>query len=70
MLEEHLEKLKTFYVAANEKSFLKAAEARGLTQPAVTKSIGLLEEQLGVTLFLRHRRGVDLTKAGGLLYQF
>lgn len=45
MLEDHLEKLKAFHLTAREGSFLKASEKLKRTQPAITKSIKLLEEQ-------------------------
>ena len=70
MIEQHLEKLAVFHATALEGSFLKAAKRLRLTQPAITKSIKLLEEQSGVQLFTRHRRGVELSPAGVLLLQF
>lgn len=70
MLFDHLEKLKIFHAAALEGSFAAAAKSLRLTQPGITKSIRLLEEELGTLLFLRHRRGVELTDAGKLMLQF
>jgi DNA-binding transcriptional LysR family regulator len=70
MLTDHLEKLKCFQAAAENGTFIAAAKALRLTQPGVTKNIRLLEEELGVSLFERHRRGVELTDAGKLLLQF
>ncbi len=45
----------------------RAAPALARTQTAVTKAIATLERQLGVRLFERHRDGVSLTPAGGIL---
>jgi DNA-binding transcriptional LysR family regulator len=42
----------------------RAAEALGLSQPAVTRSLQRLEQQVGATLFVRAPRGVELTAIG------
>ncbi len=70
MIEQHLEKLRSFYVAAQERSLLRASEVLGVTQPAITKSIRAIESQLDTMLLVRHNRGVELTAAGELMYQF
>lgn len=56
-----------FYFVANCKNITQAAKALYLSQPNVTRSIRLLEQELGCTLFLRSRRGVILTPEGELL---
>lgn len=56
--------LMAFEAAARHESFTKAAEELSLTQSAVCRQIGGLEEFLGVSLFRRTRRGVRLTEAG------
>lgn len=56
--------LKTFLAVAQSKSFSQAAEQVHLTQPAVSKRINQLEEELGVQLFDRINRKVSLTEAG------
>lgn len=53
-----------FESAARHQSFTKAAEELALTQSAVCRQIGGLEEFLGLELFRRSRRGVKLTEAG------
>ena len=45
-------------------SITKAAMKLNVAQPALSRQIRLLEEELGVTLLLRHRRGVKPTKEG------
>jgi DNA-binding transcriptional LysR family regulator len=47
-----------------------AAQDLGLTQAAITKRIRLLESQLGITLFLRSRRGMVLTEEGKAVLQY
>ena len=61
--------LETFIVVADLGSFNKAAEALYITPPAVTKQINLLENDLGLQLFIRTHRGLTLTEAGKSLYK-
>ncbi|AHG43368.1 LysR family transcriptional regulator [Pseudomonas syringae CC1557] len=56
--------LVSFEAAARHESFTKAANELSLTQGAICRQIGGLEEYLGVELFRRSRRGVKLTEAG------
>lgn len=56
--------LKAFMLVAETGSFSSAAEKLHLTQPAVSKRIALLEQQLGSELFDRIGRTIDLTEAG------
>lgn len=56
--------LKTFLTVADSGSFTKAAEALFITPTAVMKQINLLEERLGITLFVRTNHGLQLTEAG------
>ena len=46
-------RLQVFHAVAKHLSFTKAAEALGITQPAVSQRIALLETELGVKLFDR-----------------
>lgn len=59
--------LKAFMLVAETGSFSLAAEKLHLTQPAVSKRIALLEQQLGTELFDRIGRNVSLTEAGNAL---
>jgi DNA-binding transcriptional LysR family regulator len=59
--------LKAFMLVAETGSFSQAAEQLHLTQPAVSKRVALLEEQLGIELFDRIGRNVSLTEAGQAL---
>lgn len=56
--------LQAFEASARHESFTKAAEELSLTQSAICRQIGALEELLGVRLFSRSKRGVRLTTAG------
>ncbi|MGV8936644.1 MAG: LysR family transcriptional regulator [Allorhizobium sp.] len=56
--------LAAFDSVAKLGSFSAAANELALTQSAISRQIGLLEEQLGVKLFERTSRGVTLTPAG------
>lgn len=53
-----------FLAAATAGSLGRAAEQLGMTQPALTKAIQRLESRLGVSLFHRTPRGLELTDAG------
>ncbi|MEA2780420.1 MAG: LysR family transcriptional regulator, glycine cleavage system transcriptional activator [Rhodospirillaceae bacterium] len=59
--------LKTFEAAARLLSFTKAAEELGVTPAAVSYQMRALEDQLGIRLFNRSSRVVQLTQAGGVL---
>ena len=60
----HLKQLESFYWVAKLGSFSAAASELALTQGAISRQIGLLEDQLGVKLFERTNRGVELTAIG------
>jgi DNA-binding transcriptional LysR family regulator len=59
--------IKAFVTVADARSFSIAANRLHLTQPAVSKRIALLESQMGVRLFDRIGRTVNLTEAGRAL---
>lgn len=56
--------LRTFRAVAENLNFTKASEQLFLTQSAVSHQIKALEEEFGVPLFIRGKRGVKLTDAG------
>src|SRR3712207_4562152 len=56
--------LLAFEAAARHKSFGSAAVALGTSQPAISQRIARLEASLGVMLFARTPRGVQLTAQG------
>lgn len=60
-------KLKYFHTVAKYQHVTQASEELHLAQPALTKSIKLLEEELGVNLFYRQGRNVKLTEYGKFL---
>ena len=59
-----LERLAVFDAAARHLSFTKAADERFLTQSAISRQIAALEADLGVPLFRRRHRALDLTDDG------
>ncbi len=59
--------LKAFIAVAESGSFTEASERLFLTQPAVSKRVAALEEELGAALFDRIGRAVSLTEAGQTL---
>ncbi len=63
------DKLRVFHAAANAGSFTHAGESLGLSQSAVSRQVGALEEELGLPLFHRHARGLIPTEQGEMLYR-
>ncbi|MCR4265156.1 transcriptional regulator GcvA [Nitratireductor sp. ZSWI3] len=63
-----LNPLRTFEVAARLCSLTLAAEELNVSQVAVSRQVKVLEEYLGVTLFKRLHRGIELTDEGKQLY--
>ena len=66
----NFELYRVFYTVANTKNITKAAEELMISQPAISKSIKSLEEQLGGQLFIRTKRGVILTDEGKEFYTY
>ena len=60
-------KCEAFLAAAELGSLTATAELLGYTQSGVTRMIGTLEEELGFPLFLRSKKGVQLTENGKLM---
>lgn len=69
MLNNSLNLYYVFYITAQCGNISAAAKKLFISQPAVSKSIARLEENLQTELFLRSSRGVHLTDSGSLLYQ-
>jgi DNA-binding transcriptional LysR family regulator len=67
-LMEHLEKLNTFKAVAELKSVHKASARLGLSQPAVSRTIKVLESVLECRLMERESRGIKLTEDGLRLF--
>jgi len=63
------DKLRIFHAVGQSKSLTQAGEVLGLSQSAVSRHIGGLEERLGVSLFHRHARGLLLTEQGEILFR-
>ena len=59
-----LDKLRSFVLVADEGNLTRAARQRHTTPSAVSEHLRQLEEQFGLTLFDRSRRGMELTPAG------
>lgn len=64
-----LEQLRHFVKVAEVENFTRAAQQVHLSQPALSRSIARLEEELGQPLFERQTRKVALTDAGRLLLE-
>jgi DNA-binding transcriptional LysR family regulator len=62
-------RLKIFHTVAQVKSFTKAGEILGLTQPAITFQIKNLEEEFQTRLFNRDQNRITLTETGKMLYR-
>lgn len=65
----NLELYKVFYYVAKNESVSRAANELSISQPAISKSIKTLEDQINTNLFIRKRDGVELTEAGETIYK-
>lgn len=62
--------VEAFVAIARSGSFTRAAESLYLSQPAISRRIELLEQELGARLFERHAGGARLTEAGDAFLPF
>jgi DNA-binding transcriptional LysR family regulator len=61
--------LRTFVEVARKQSFTRASESLHVTQPAISKMVRALEDELGTPLLVRERRRVSLTEAGRIVLE-
>jgi len=72
MIEQHpldLKSLRHFAALVEHQGFIRAGEAIGLSQPALSRSIQTLEHRLGCALIVRGGKGVELTPQGQLVLE-
>lgn len=62
-----LHHLRTFVIVAEEKNLTRGAQRLYMTPPTVSAHIKALEDELGVELFVRTPKGMELTDKGKLL---
>lgn len=66
-MKMELDQLRYFLQVASTQNFTRAAELLGISQPALSRSVQRLEEELGVPLIVRKTRHVELSDAGKVL---
>lgn len=59
-----LQQIKSVVILSEKLNFTRAAEELNIVQPALSRQIKQLEEQIGAILFTRDKRNVKLTPAG------
>lgn len=65
----NFEYYKVFYVIAKNKNITKAADELNISQPAISRMLKIMEEQMNTKLFIRKTKGVILTNEGKELYR-
>lgn len=70
MIDISLNLYKIFYITAQSKTIVEAAEKLYISQPSISKSIKKLEDTLGVVLFYRTKKGVELTEEGRNVFEY
>ena len=66
----NIQYLKAFYVTVESNSISKAAKLLHLTQPGLSMQIQSLEKELQVSLLIRSNKGVELTEAGKVVFDY
>ncbi|QNO15369.1 LysR family transcriptional regulator [Alkalicella caledoniensis] len=66
----NLQYLKAFYITVKLNSISKAAKELHLTQPGLSMQIQSLEKELEVMLLIRSNKGVELTEAGKVVFDY
>jgi len=66
----NLDLYRIFYAVATNGSISSSSNSLYISQPAITFQIKNLEEQLGVSLFIRTKKGMLLTEEGKILYDY
>lgn len=69
-MNSNFEYYKVFYYVAKYENLTKAATVLKTSQPAVTRTIHNLENELGCRLFIRSKKGMRLTTEGRTFYQY
>lgn len=59
-----------FYITAQFASITKASEYLKISQPSLSSQVKILEESIGVNLFIRNGRSIELTQKGKVIYSF
>ena len=65
----NFEYYKVFYVIAKNKNITKAANELNISQPAISRMLKTMEDQMNTKLFVRKNKGVILTHEGNELYR-
>lgn len=65
----NFEYYKIFYIIAKNKNITKAANELNISQPAISRILKTMEEQMNTKLFIRKSKGVFLTPEGNELYR-
>ena len=65
----NFKQLEYFSAVAEAGSISGASRELHVAQPPISRQLALLEDELGVTLFLRNNKGIVLTEAGRCIYQ-
>ncbi|MBE7075515.1 MAG: LysR family transcriptional regulator [Clostridiales bacterium] len=65
----NLDNYNIFYEVANCKNLTKASERLFISQPAVSQAIKKLEDNLGIVLFIRSKKGMELTSIGQKVFE-